>query len=494
MKHNLSAPWRISHDHNHPLTPDPRRLVMSESSSPMTVQQVYQHCLSYHALLKHPHRPRLAVITNLLNCIRTYKSQHSLPSLEAAFDAHRQYVLHPPPSHERKKAGAVTSTATVVEPSAATVPPTSQPPLTTSTSATTTTAAITRDQQPVEQLQCQYSRLEQRVIDLESKYQQRIDELERKVNQIEWQPDNRLPRRINRSFTILDELGAGPRAIVYKCINRNNNMRVALKVAQDPVEFNVVRNDALIIHRIEWRYLIRIHGSPESLSDPTMMKHIDAIEMTLFQGTLSSDLQAFDRGQRPQHTPAFCLQHLDGLLRELAGWHTKGVVHCDIKPENIVWSDDEQRYALIDFGHAIRADDYVVAKRATTIYSAPEALGCCDVRSIPQNQRWATKADVWSLGLTLMYVCSTRPRRPVFSMDGPNVDNQQRRAKVSNAVAMYLKLSPDERRRWLSQRLHIEEPAVKSSMLDLLLGMICEPEQRWDLNVVRNHKLWSQLM
>ena len=372
----------------------------------------------------------------------------------------------------------------------------SPPPSTTASScsstATTTTQcseSVSQCQRRFETLQSRYaaleSRVQQRINDIESKYQQRIDELEQKVKQIEWQPDNRLPRRINRNFTILAELGTGQRAIVYKCINRGNNMHVALKVALEPTEPNVVRNDALMIHRIGWRYLIRIYGSSESLDDPTEMKQVDAIEMRLFQCTLKSDLQAFDRGTRPQRTPAFCLQHLDGLLKELITCHTKGVVHCDIKPDNVLWSDDEQRYVLVEFGHAIVADDHMAARRGTTQYSAPEALGCCNVRD-----RWATRGDVWSLGLTLMYVCSSTPRRPVFSVDGC-CDDQQRRSKVSKAIVEYLKRGKDERRQWLSQQLHIEEPKVMSSMVDLLLRMICEPECRWEMDDVRSHQLWS---
>ena len=450
---------------------------LTESS---TVQQVYEHCTSYAALLKHAHRPRLGVITDLLNCIRTYKSQHDLPTLDAAYEAHRQYVFHPPPS-KRKRANVSDTAEGAKRPATA---PTHE----------------SGCQPRIEDLESKYRALEskyqQRIEDLESryralesKYQQRLDDLEQKVKPIEWQPDHRLPRRINRGFTILAELGTGPRAVVYECINRSNNRHVALKVAQDPGQSNVVRNDALIIHRIGWRHLVRIHGSSESPNDPTRMKHVDAIEMRLFQGTLRSDLQAFDRGRRAERTPTWCLQHLDGLLKELATWHAKDVVHCDIKPDNVAWSEDEQRYVLIDFGHAVSADDHMVVKRGTMTYTAPEALGCW-VLSTPKDQRLATRGDVWSLGLTLMYVRSRKPRRALFSVDDCR-DDGERRTKVSKAVVEYLGRRKDDRRRWLSQQLHIEEPEIMSNMIDLLAAMLCEPENRWEMDGVRSHKLWS---
>ena len=446
---------------------------LTESS---TVQQVYDQCHSYHALLHHPHRPRLGVLTSLLSCIRTYKSQHRLPTLDAAFKAHRHYVLHPapPPPRKRQRDDVVTPTAGTAEPSSA-------PSL----------SVAERDVGWHQRLDELESKWQQRVDVLETRYQQRIDELEQKVQQIEWQADNRLPHRIHRQFTILTELGIGPRAAVYKCINRSTNMHVALKVAQDPSEPNVVRQDALVMQRIRWPYMIRVYGSSESVHDASKMEEVDAVEMRLFQDSLSLDLQAHDRGRRPQRTPLFCLQHMHGMLNKLAAWHAKGVVHCDIKPDNVMWSDDEQRYVLIDFGHSlIVADEHLVAKRGTTEYTAPEVLGC-HFRSAPSNgPRWVTKGDMWSLGVMLMYVCSKKPRRVPFGASNA-AGSEERKTLVSNAIVQYIRRSTDERKQWLSQQLSIDEPTMMSSMVDLLCGVLCEPEHRWDMDRVRRHQLWS---
>ena len=452
---------------------------MSESSNVLqpltessTVQKVYEYCTSYNALLKYPHQPRLGVITDLVHRIRTYKCQHDLPTLEAAYDAHRQYVLHPRASKRKRingMAGADTAEG-----------------------AKRTATEPTREsicQQRIDELESKYSALQSQYHALESRCQQRIDALERKVQPIEWQSDNRLPRRINRGFTILSELGSGQRAVVYECINRSSNTHVALKVARDPDESDVVRNDALFLHRIGWHYLIRIHGSSESLDDPTEMKHVDAIEMRLFQSTLGSDLRAFDCGRRSKRTPMWCLQQLDGLLKELAAWHAQGVVHCDIKPDNIAWSEDEQRYALIDFSHAISADDRAVVKRGTTNYTAPEALDCWTYKPI-EGQRLAIRGDVWSLGLTLMYVVCREPRRPLFAV-GECRSEAERRTKVLKAIKEYLRHGTDDRKKWLRQRLNIDDPALKNNVVDLLAVMLCEPDHRWEMDAVRGHKLWS---
>ena len=457
---------------------------LTESS---TVQQVYEYCTSYNALLKHPDRPRLGIITDLINRIRTYKCQHDLPTLEAAYDAHRRYVLHPPRGKRKRESVAADAGTTQVATGTkdAKRAATATPPLHDSGC-----------QQRTDELESKYNALEHLYHALEKRYRERLEALEKLVKPVEWQPDRRLPQRIHRGFTILGTLGMGQRAIVYECVNRSTNMHVALKVALDPDEPDVVRNDALFIHRIGWRHLIRVHGMPESTDDsannPEEMHHVDAVEMRLFQGTLRSDRQAFDHGRRKERSPRWCLQHFDGLLKELASWHAQGVVHCDIKPENIVWYEDEQRYALIDFGHAIRADEHALVRRGTTSYTAPEALGGGALDHVPKGQRLATRGDVWSLGLTLAYVCSGKPRQALFSV-GECRDEAERRARVSRAVKGYLQRAKDDRKRWLSQQLDVDEPEVKSSLVDLLARMLCAPDERCEVNDVRNHKLWSLL-
>ena len=53
--------------------------------------------------------------------------------------------------------------------------------------------------------------------------------------------------------------------------------------------------------------MIRVYGSSESVHVASKMEEVDAVEMRLFQDSLSLDLQVHDRGHRPQRTPLFCL-------------------------------------------------------------------------------------------------------------------------------------------------------------------------------------------
>jgi serine/threonine protein kinase len=49
---------------------------------------------------------------------------------------------------------------------------------------------------------------------------------------------------------------------------------------------------------------------------------------------------------------------IDGLRAQLRLMHEFRIVHLDVKPENVIWSEHQQRAVFIDFGFAevIRED------------------------------------------------------------------------------------------------------------------------------------------
>ena len=87
------------------------------------------------------------------------------------------------------------------------------------------------------------------------------------------------------------------------------------------------------------------------------------------------------------------MQQLVAIVRQI---HKRGIIHCDIKPSNIILDDEDKHVTLIDFGSARfkkeKQNDMVFVSRG---YSAPELYhgGKIDYR-----------ADIYSIGAVLYYV------------------------------------------------------------------------------------------
>jgi transcriptional regulator with GAF, ATPase, and Fis domain/tetratricopeptide (TPR) repeat protein len=132
---------------------------------------------------------------------------------------------------------------------------------------------------------------------------------------------------------------------------------------------------------------------------------------------------AFDYGSIPEHRPYFTMEFFDGvpinrffakgfsetlpgvtvqLLQALDSIHAQGLIHCDLKPQNILVAEGNgaPRAKLLDFGFAERvALSDVAVPRGTLGYVAPEVFKGVDADA---------RADLYSLGLVLYEVITGR--------------------------------------------------------------------------------------
>lgn len=89
---------------------------------------------------------------------------------------------------------------------------------------------------------------------------------------------------------------------------------------------------------------------------------------------------------------AVLLPQLVHLLREL---HTGGLLHNDLKPENLVWDAAAQTLSLVDLGNMTGLEPQLARGLGVTLsYAAPEIL-------TSRGKAWSTASDVCALGLTL---------------------------------------------------------------------------------------------
>ncbi|MHC4393109.1 MAG: serine/threonine-protein kinase, partial [Planctomycetota bacterium] len=170
------------------------------------------------------------------------------------------------------------------------------------------------------------------------------------------------------------------------------------------------------------------------------------------------DLVTACRGQ----PVARVLELFGQLLRALAYLHRRGVIHRDLKPQNVLVTGQggpDPRVKLIDFGLAVAegrgAGDAI---QGTVLYLAPEVI---------ERRAFDHRADLYALGATLFEALSSQPpftggTREILRahLEDPAPDVRQHRAEVPAHVASLIK-------RLLAKEAH-ERPASAALTLEAL--------------------------
>ena len=149
--------------------------------------------------------------------------------------------------------------------------------------------------------------------------------------------------------------------------------------------------------------------------------------MELCPGGSLADRLADGRRMAPDDLVPVLVQIADGL----ADLHRRGVVHRDIKPQNILFAAN--RAKLADFGVA-QSDDAAGTSEltmpgtavGTLAYLAPEILA---------GERATTAADVHGLGVVAFVALTGRPPRPAVSMADLVAASRSPAARVSTVAA-----------------------------------------------------------
>ncbi len=113
------------------------------------------------------------------------------------------------------------------------------------------------------------------------------------------------------------------------------------------------------------------------------------------------------------------LFYLEQVCAGLAHAHACGVIHRDIKPQNLLLSADKQIVKIADFGVAkLEATEGIITRVGTNVYAAPEhnpvvQTGALDLGSRPGGLHLLTPAaDIFSLAkTTYTLLTGTAPRR-----------------------------------------------------------------------------------
>jgi serine/threonine protein kinase len=201
----------------------------------------------------------------------------------------------------------------------------------------------------------------------------------------------------------------GPRKVVIKALN------MFLQETPDAeLERTLVvnfQNEAIALDRVRHRNVISRLGHGTAID----------LEGTTFHYLVLEYLPGGDLAALARRSPlslATTLTYLEQVCSGLTHAHSVGVIHRDIKPQNLLLSADRKTVKIADFGVArFDASDGVITRVGTNIYSAPEhnplvhtgQLDASIVSSSHENLRPA--ADIYSLAKTTYSLLAGEPPR-----------------------------------------------------------------------------------
>ncbi|KAK2492480.1 hypothetical protein MC885_002030 [Smutsia gigantea] len=235
-------------------------------------------------------------------------------------------------------------------------------------------------------------------------------------------------------------LGSGQFGIVYGGKHRKTGRDVAIKII-DKLRFptkqeSQLRNEVAILQNLHHPGVVNLEcmfETPERVFVVMEKLHGDMLEMIL----------SSEKGRLPEHITKFLITQILVALRHL---HFKNIVHCDLKPENVLLasadpfpqasikafvskkaadsitgSPQHSAVKLCDFGFAriIGEKSFRRSVVGTPAYLAPEVL---------RNKGYNRSLDMWSVGV-IIYV----------SLSGtfPFNEDEDIHDQIQNAAFMY---------------------------------------------------------
>nr|XP_036673514.1 serine/threonine-protein kinase D1 [Drosophila suzukii] len=212
-------------------------------------------------------------------------------------------------------------------------------------------------------------------------------------------------------------LGSGQFGVVYGGVHKKTQREVAIKVI-DKLRFPTkqeaqLKNEVAILQNISHCGVVnleRMFETPERIF----------VVMEKLKGDMLEMILSHARGRLSERVTKFLITQILIALKYL---HSQNIVHCDLKPENVLLSSDAEfpQVKLCDFGYAriIGEKSFRRSVVGTPAYLAPEVL---------RNKGYNRSLDMWSVGV-IIYV----------SLSGtfPFNEEEDINDQIQNAAFMY---------------------------------------------------------
>ncbi|MCA9081849.1 MAG: serine/threonine protein kinase, partial [Planctomycetaceae bacterium] len=247
-----------------------------------------------------------------------------------------------------------------------------------------------------------------------------------------------------KNYRILRKLSSGGQGVVFHAWHTELNREVAIKVCQmtqDPQRQSRGVSEGALLAKVNDPRIARVH-------DLDLCGDRSYLVMEYVAGR---NLRQVMQMSPPNWQTR--LRIMRELAEAVAAAHKNGVLHLDLKPENVML-DEQGRVKLIDFGTGWLLPEREPTERliaGTFAYMAPE-----QVRG--QTSCWSSRTDVYGLGAVLYFLFTGRPPVAVTKLRSTDEHEQAIRDSLTGLGALgackalqdvcQRTLDPDPRRRF----------------------------------------------
>lgn len=202
----------------------------------------------------------------------------------------------------------------------------------------------------------------------------------------------------NHQYQVIEEIGRGGAARVFRAVDGSQARRVAIKVL--PIEtddrqsfMQRFRREAEVIRTLNHPNIVQVYDADET--DDFVYLVLRLLEGGTLRQRIASE----------RLSPQDVCQYMIQIALALSHAHRQGIIHRDVKPSNMLLDLEQPGHILLtDFGTAKILNAAGLTKTGATV-GTPEYMSPEQAEGREVDQR----SDIYSLGCTLYEALAGRP-------------------------------------------------------------------------------------
>eukprot|EP01104_Vermistella_antarctica_P012772 TRINITY_DN375_c0_g2_i1.p1 TRINITY_DN375_c0_g2~~TRINITY_DN375_c0_g2_i1.p1 ORF type:complete len:1031 (-),score=222.49 TRINITY_DN375_c0_g2_i1:26-2911(-) len=265
-------------------------------------------------------------------------------------------------------------------------------------------------------------------------------------------------------FRLEHKLGEGAFGSVYRASLRATDAVFAIKmISGDGIDHEEIEKEIEILKQCSHANVVGYYGTAKKDNALWILMDFCAL------GSIKDMMDTTQITLTEQEIAVVCAQSLRGLVY----LHAMNVIHRDVKAANILLTEDGQ-VKIADFGVSEQLSDASADTEGiagSPYWMAPE---------VSMKKPWDGKADVWSLGITVIELAEGHPpnhdihpmiaMRMVISHDPPTLENEAAWGEdMKDFVAKCLVKDPNDRPDAIELMMHPFVTGTPKSALEPLI-------------------------